>query len=51
MQWHHSNCYEVSSRMQGEVGLLHSCIRLHLTYTQGAAAQLGQLLIGCDSFF
>lgn len=50
MQWHHSKHYEVSSRMQGEVGLLHSCIWLHLTYTQGLASQLAQLLIGCDSF-
>lgn len=51
MQWHHSKCYEVSSRMQGEAELLHSCSWLHLTYTQGLAAQLAQLLIGCHSFY
>lgn len=50
MQWHHSKRYEVSSRMQGEAELLHSCTWLHLTYTQGVAAQLAQLLIGCHSF-
>lgn len=48
LQWYYYKCDEVSSRMQG--GLLHSCIWLHLAYTQGPAAQSAQIPIDYGSF-